>query len=123
MLTFPIAIGPYHKHVGRPAFVQEVSLDRLRVGRYLGLNWSIEEREGVAGVPFSVVVTEVMRGEVAGYRGDGEGGIGLGVCEVEIFDILICRGALKKCGWRRRRRNEGKEAHCLELTSRKNSTD
>ena len=96
ILPFSIAICPYHQHV-RPACLRdEVFLDGLFVRCDATYDGSFEQRERIAGVPFPIIVREVVRHQVARHGGDGKFSTGLWISEVEVLDVLVpCRSLNK----------------------------
>jgi hypothetical protein len=89
MLSFPIAIGPYHQRVASSSLTEQVSLDALAFRWNTCDDWCIEEGEGIARSPYSVSVVELMSHKMARDGGYSEGRIGLRIIKIIVSNESI----------------------------------
>lgn len=96
MLAFPIAICPYHQHVCASCFRRKVRFNALAVLGNEAFDGYIEKRNGIARIPLSVGVREVMGCQVAGYASDSELCTSLGVIKVVVPYVFVLRRTLSE---------------------------
>ena len=122
ILSFPITVRPYHKHLRAASLRLEVICNCLGLFLDLAFDGCVKQNKRVARGPLRVHVVEVIVHDMTRNRRDCKEGVALRIAEVIVLDVLVATIPLRNAEQTGKTDVEAVTYRC-ELTSGQNLGD